>query len=129
MNLRSLWKMAVTFVLVFCVGRQVEAAMSGEHLASNFTPHCDPPPVTSPPYIPLSEKTLKVSTPVTSHPYIPLSEKTLKVSTPVTSHPYIPLSEKPFKVSTPVTSLTTFPFRENIQGKHTCHLTYDIPLQ
>lgn len=34
--------------------------MSGKFLATNFTPKCDPPPVTAPPYIPLSEKTLKV---------------------------------------------------------------------
>ncbi|XP_076457418.1 proprotein convertase subtilisin/kexin type 7-like [Babylonia areolata] len=39
---------------------EVERAMSGEYLGANFTPPCDPPPVTTPPYIPLSQKTLKI---------------------------------------------------------------------
>ncbi|KAK7481736.1 hypothetical protein BaRGS_00026984 [Batillaria attramentaria] len=40
--------------------REVEAAMSGQYLSANYTPPCDPPPVTTPPFIPLSEKTLKI---------------------------------------------------------------------
>ncbi|KAL8565812.1 hypothetical protein ACOMHN_000781, partial [Nucella lapillus] len=40
--------------------QEVERAMSGEFLGNNVTPPCDPPPVTSPPYIPFSEKTLKI---------------------------------------------------------------------
>nr|KAG5702592.1 hypothetical protein BaRGS_003752 [Batillaria attramentaria] len=40
--------------------KEVEAAMSGQYLSANYTPPCDPPPVTTPPFIPLSEKTLKI---------------------------------------------------------------------
>lgn len=40
--------------------REVQEAMSGEYLSVNYTPPCEPPPVTSPPVIPLSEKTLKI---------------------------------------------------------------------